>query len=164
MSGMTMSTPRSSCSGNISPASMTMMSSPERRASMFIPNSPNPPSGMAHNEGALNLFLSSFLPGGYGNNFCGSQTILSHSGRLRRRAWERNPLRAKGREYAMERYYRKRAMPRGRDLAPSAREQSGNGHEQYGADSGRREAAYKSEGGDSEARKNPTADHGANQP
>src|SRR6266704_3437244 len=47
MSGMTRSTPRSSDSGNIMPASMTMISSPSRSAIMFIPNSPRPPRGMA---------------------------------------------------------------------------------------------------------------------
>src|SRR5215470_1018883 len=47
MSGMTRSTPRSSDSGNIMPASMTMMSSPSRNTSMFMPNSPSPPRGMA---------------------------------------------------------------------------------------------------------------------
>src|SRR6266851_2020398 len=47
MSGMTRSTPRSSDSGNIMPASMTIMSSPSRRPIMFMPNSPRPPSGMA---------------------------------------------------------------------------------------------------------------------
>src|ERR1700720_2354478 len=52
---MTMSTPRSSCSGNIKPASMIMMSSVVRTTSMFIPNSPSPPSGMAHTEDWLNL-------------------------------------------------------------------------------------------------------------
>src|SRR5438477_8718332 len=45
MSGTTMSTPSSSDSGNISPASMTKMSSPQRTAMQFIPNSPRPPSG-----------------------------------------------------------------------------------------------------------------------
>src|SRR5579859_7389999 len=44
---MTRSTPRSSDSGNIMPASMTRMSSPNRKAIMFMPNSPRPPSGMA---------------------------------------------------------------------------------------------------------------------
>src|SRR5712671_3738315 len=45
MSGTTMSTPKSSASGNIKPASMTMMSSPQRTAMQFIPNSPRPPRG-----------------------------------------------------------------------------------------------------------------------
>src|SRR5690242_6000036 len=45
MSGTTMSTPSSSASGNIRPASMTMISSPHRTAMQFIPNSPRPPSG-----------------------------------------------------------------------------------------------------------------------
>src|SRR5882762_5888739 len=47
MSGMTRSTPRSSDSGNIMPASMTMISSPSRSAIMFMPNSPRPPRGIA---------------------------------------------------------------------------------------------------------------------
>src|SRR5208282_1003625 len=45
MSGTTMSTPSNSASGNIRPASTTMMSSPQRMAMQFIPNSPSPPSG-----------------------------------------------------------------------------------------------------------------------
>src|SRR5579862_3796956 len=45
MSGTTMSTPSNSASGNIRPASTTMMSSPQRTAMQFIPNSPSPPSG-----------------------------------------------------------------------------------------------------------------------
>jgi hypothetical protein len=40
---------------------MMMMSSSVRRTSMFIPNSPSPPSGMAHTEDWLNLFF--FRPG-----------------------------------------------------------------------------------------------------
>src|SRR5438874_8549309 len=47
MSGMTRSTPKSSDSGNIMPASMTMRSSPSRNTIMFMPNSPSPPRGMA---------------------------------------------------------------------------------------------------------------------
>src|SRR6185437_6907080 len=45
MSGTTISTPSSSASGNIRPPSMTMMSSPQRTAMQFIPNSPRPPRG-----------------------------------------------------------------------------------------------------------------------
>src|SRR5208337_5457333 len=37
-----MSTPSNSASGNMSPASMTMMSSPQRMAMQFMPNSPSP--------------------------------------------------------------------------------------------------------------------------
>src|ERR1700674_1545072 len=44
---MTRSTPSNSDSGNIMPASMTMMSSPRRKTIMFMPNSPRPPRGMA---------------------------------------------------------------------------------------------------------------------
>src|SRR6266699_1689738 len=50
ISGITRSTPKSSDSGNIMPASMTMMSSPSRSAIMFMPNSPRPPRGMAVRE------------------------------------------------------------------------------------------------------------------
>src|SRR5215472_14348833 len=52
MSGITRSTPRSSDSGNIMPASMTMMSSPSRNTIMFIPNSPSPPRGKAVSDWA----------------------------------------------------------------------------------------------------------------
>src|SRR5690349_969950 len=45
MSGTTMSTPSSSASGNMRPPSMTMISSPQRTAMQFMPNSPSPPSG-----------------------------------------------------------------------------------------------------------------------
>src|SRR3974377_1008786 len=40
-----MSTPSNSASGNISPASITTISSPQRMAMQFMPNSPSPPSG-----------------------------------------------------------------------------------------------------------------------
>src|SRR5215469_4604540 len=60
MSGMTRSTPRSSDSGNIMPASMTMMSSPSRNTIMFMPNSPSPPRGMAVSDWAD---LLAVLPG-----------------------------------------------------------------------------------------------------
>src|ERR671937_2464535 len=52
MSGMTRSMPSISSSGNMSPASMMTMSSPHSRASMFLPISPTPPSGMIR-RGAL---------------------------------------------------------------------------------------------------------------
>src|SRR5215471_20540048 len=50
ISGMTRSMPRSSDSGNIIPASITMMSSPKRSAIMFMPNSPRPPRGIAKRD------------------------------------------------------------------------------------------------------------------
>src|SRR5437867_8970779 len=46
MSGMTRSMPSIPSSGNMRPASMTTMSSPDSSASMFLPISPTPPSGM----------------------------------------------------------------------------------------------------------------------
>src|ERR1700761_4502382 len=46
MSGTTMSTPRRSSSGNMSPASITIRSAPKRRAMQFMPNSPRPPRGI----------------------------------------------------------------------------------------------------------------------
>src|SRR5438445_11017514 len=46
MSGMTRSMPSISSSGNMRPASMTTMSSPDSIASMFFAISPTPPSGM----------------------------------------------------------------------------------------------------------------------
>src|ERR671934_456162 len=46
MSGTTRSMPNISSSGNISPQSMTTMSSPYSNTNMFLPISPTPPSGM----------------------------------------------------------------------------------------------------------------------
>ena len=46
MSGMTRSMPNISSSGNISPQSMTTISSPYSNTYMFLPISPTPPSGM----------------------------------------------------------------------------------------------------------------------
>src|SRR6266576_4973411 len=46
MSGMTRSIPNISSSGNMSPQSMTTMSSPYSNTYMFLPISPTPPSGM----------------------------------------------------------------------------------------------------------------------
>src|SRR5438045_360510 len=46
MSGMTRSMPSIPSSGNMRPASTTTMSSPSSIASMFLPISPTPPSGM----------------------------------------------------------------------------------------------------------------------
>src|SRR6266550_399068 len=51
ISGMTRSIPNISSSGNMSPASMTRMSSPISSASMFFPISPTPPSGMIRSGG-----------------------------------------------------------------------------------------------------------------
>src|SRR6187401_2594006 len=46
MSGMTRSMPNISSSGNISPQSITTMSSPYSNRYMFLPISPTPPRGM----------------------------------------------------------------------------------------------------------------------
>src|SRR3954451_14456403 len=46
MSGTTRSMPNISSSGNISPQSMTTMSSPYSKTNMFLPISPTPPRGM----------------------------------------------------------------------------------------------------------------------
>src|SRR6266542_6784497 len=51
MSGMTRSMPSISSSGNMSPASTRSMSSPCSMASMFLPISPTPPSGMTRTLG-----------------------------------------------------------------------------------------------------------------
>ena len=57
-SGMIRSTPSSSGSGNITPASTTIVVSPQVSASMFMPNSPSPPSGTTSS-------MSVHLPFGY---------------------------------------------------------------------------------------------------
>ncbi len=46
MSGMTRSIPNISSSGNISPQSITTISSRYSKTYMFLPISPTPPSGM----------------------------------------------------------------------------------------------------------------------
>ena len=51
-SGITRSTPRSSGSGNITPASTRMAVSPQAMTIMFMPNSPTPPSGISSSGAA----------------------------------------------------------------------------------------------------------------
>src|SRR4029077_15327400 len=53
MSGMTRSMPNISSSGNISPQSMTTISSPYSNTYMFLPISPTPPSGMMRSGWSL---------------------------------------------------------------------------------------------------------------
>ena len=53
MSGMTRSMPNISSSGNISPQSMTTISSPYSNTYMFLPISPTPPSGMIRSGSSL---------------------------------------------------------------------------------------------------------------
>src|SRR5713101_4102367 len=60
MSGMTRSMPSIPSSGNISPASTTTMSSPTSIASMFLPISPTPPSGITRSD-ALDLAKERYL-------------------------------------------------------------------------------------------------------
>src|SRR3989454_1812270 len=50
MSGMTRSMPSIPSSGNMRPASTTTMSSPTSIASMFLPISPTPPSGITRSD------------------------------------------------------------------------------------------------------------------
>src|SRR2546427_10449115 len=50
MSGMTRSMPSIPSSGNMRPASTTTMSSPTSLASMFLPISPTPPSGITRSD------------------------------------------------------------------------------------------------------------------
>src|SRR5206468_6004408 len=60
MSGMTMSMPSIPSSGNMRPASMTTMSSPTSIASMFLPISPTPPSGITRSD-AFDLAKERYL-------------------------------------------------------------------------------------------------------
>src|SRR5687767_1071985 len=64
MSGMTRSMPSISSSGNMRPASTTTISSPCSMASMFLPISPTPPSGMTRRALAKerHLIRGLFLP------------------------------------------------------------------------------------------------------
>src|SRR5438128_1124935 len=60
MSGITRSIPSMPSSGNISPASTTTMSSPISIASMFLPISPTPPSGITRSD-AFDLAKERYL-------------------------------------------------------------------------------------------------------
>src|SRR5438132_1862527 len=60
MSGMTRSIPSMPSSGNIRPASTTTMSSPISIASMFLPISPTPPSGITRSD-AFDLAKERYL-------------------------------------------------------------------------------------------------------
>src|SRR2546426_9051931 len=60
MSGMTRSIPSMPSSGNIRPASTTTMSSPTSIASMFLPISPTPPSGITRSA-AFDLAKERYL-------------------------------------------------------------------------------------------------------
>src|SRR3954465_4518646 len=56
MSGTMISTPSSSSSGNMMPASTTMIEPSQRKAIMCIPNSPSPPRGIT--SSVLSVFIS----------------------------------------------------------------------------------------------------------
>src|ERR1700694_1543576 len=60
MSGITRSIPSIPSSGNMRPASMTTMSSPTSIASMFLPISPTPPSGITRSA-AFDLAKERYL-------------------------------------------------------------------------------------------------------
>src|SRR5438128_12658644 len=60
MSGMTRSIPSMPSSGNMRPASTTTMSSPTSIASMFLPISPTPPSGITRSD-AFDLAKERYL-------------------------------------------------------------------------------------------------------
>src|SRR5438309_12112616 len=60
MSGMTRSMPNIPSSGNMRPASTTTMSSPISIASIFLPISPTPPSGITR-SGAFDLARERYL-------------------------------------------------------------------------------------------------------
>src|SRR5436309_4873042 len=60
MSGITRSMPSIPSSGNMRPASMTTMSSPTSIASMFLPISPTPPSGITR-SGVFDLARERYL-------------------------------------------------------------------------------------------------------
>src|SRR5207245_9260137 len=60
MSGITRSIPSMPSSGNIRPASTTTMSSPTSIASMFLPISPTPPSGITRSD-AFDLAKERYL-------------------------------------------------------------------------------------------------------
>src|SRR5438445_3993013 len=96
MSGITRSIPSISSSGNISPASMTTMSLPCSSASMFLPISPTPPSGMRRRaslteQGGLHRFLlgRSLRGRRLGREEERERVEVSDEGRAERRLMER---------------------------------------------------------------------------
>src|SRR5947209_8775561 len=64
---MIRSTPSSSGSGNITPASTTIVVSSQLSASMFMPNSPSPPSDTTSSIRLRNADLVGAVPGGTGS-------------------------------------------------------------------------------------------------
>src|SRR5207245_4943767 len=79
MSGITRSIPSMPSSGHIRPASTTTMSSPTSIASMFLPISPTPPSGITRSD-AFDLAKERYLL---------HLLLLRLHGRRRRREEER---------------------------------------------------------------------------
>ena len=73
---MTRSTPNISSSGNIKPASITMMSSSYSITIMFLPISPNPPIGIIFSfDFAIILFLRGFI-------YCSQLFFANHNRQL----------------------------------------------------------------------------------
>src|SRR2546428_10302268 len=98
MSGITRSIPSMPSSGNIRPASTTTMSSPTSIASMFLPISPTPPSGITRSD-AFDLAKERYLL---------HRLLLRLLGRRRRREEERER-----REVGVERVAQSGLMQRG---------------------------------------------------
>src|SRR5712691_2059261 len=97
MSGMTRSIPSMPSSGNISPASTTTMSSPTSIASMFLPISPTPPSGITRSD-AFDLAKERYL--------------LHWLFLWIFRGWRRREVQGQRREVGMERVAERRLVQR----------------------------------------------------
>src|SRR5262245_5426739 len=88
---MIRSTPSSSGSGNITPASTTMVVSAHEIASMFMPNSPSPPSATISSIGEADVrTFARYTPGG-GDRVAGSRAA-AHSGCWARLKLERRDV------------------------------------------------------------------------
>src|SRR6266513_4258871 len=97
MSGMTRSMPSIPSSGNMRPASTTTMSSPSSIASMFLPISPTPPSGMIRSA-AFGLAKERYLlDRSFLRLFCG---------------WSRGEEESQGREVGVKRVAEGRLVQR----------------------------------------------------
>src|ERR1700681_2664467 len=151
---MTRSTPRSSDSGNIMPASTTIISSPTRSTIMFIPNSPRPPRGITVRDCVL-LLKERLSP------LCDLQSYHSVAASVlnlvggRARGVRSHSLSMRG--------FRRDGIRRERRLRSAAAEKMDDGDENYRADGGGSQAVQETAAEDAELHEEPAAEDRADQ-
>src|SRR5438132_10554053 len=121
MSGMTRSMPSIPSSGNMRPASTTTISSPTSIASMFLPISPTPPSGITRSD-ALDLAKERYLL---------HRFFVRLLGGRRRREEERE-----GREIGVQRVPERRLMQRGGRVIHGKDQKAVGGLPRFAVDAG----------------------------